>query len=107
MGSAKALEDRRTVVPPRHTAAASTFHDFLVKAAATACFGVIAGACVTRMAADLEAATRAACDVRCAADFLSVVATFAFYALLVVLVASRLSPKGKAAGALPRLAAVA
>jgi protein-S-isoprenylcysteine O-methyltransferase Ste14 len=95
------------VAPPRRAGAGSTLYDVLVKAAAAACFGVIAGACVKRIAADLEAVRRAACDVHCVADIFSVAAMFAFYALLVLLVASRLAPKGKAAGVMPRFAAVA
>src|SRR5689334_179024 len=107
MEFAKPVDDLKAIMSPRRGEVGSALYDFLVKAAAAACFGVIAGACVRRVAANLEALGRAACDVRCAADTLATAATFGFYAFLLLLVAVRLAPKGRAAGAMPRFAAVA
>ncbi|HEY0524866.1 MAG TPA: hypothetical protein VGD08_15850, partial [Stellaceae bacterium] len=77
---------------------ASTPHRLLVSAAAVAYFGTLAGASVGWIAADIREIGRHACGAQCIAGLLQSAAVFAFYALLVVLVSSRIAPKNNAAG---------
>lgn len=77
----------------------------LVSAAAVAYFGTLAGASVGWIADDVRKLGEHACGAQCMAGLLQSVAIFAFYALLVVLVSSRIAPKNNAAGLVPRIAA--
>jgi protein-S-isoprenylcysteine O-methyltransferase Ste14 len=106
MECADPVDHSVATISPRHAITGSILYDLLIKVAAGSCFGIAATASGKRIAADLDAIGRAACNVHCAASILTFAASFAFYALLTLLVVSRFPPKGRAAGMMPRLAAV-